>query len=175
MGRVKVRLGFVTNSSSSSFVITKESLKVSDIDTECVFNAVKGYLEDVNNMFKECIDTAYEDGYIVGTETDSIRAFFEDTIFDVGARGIYSEVLHILSQSSSIIEVYNWIQENMWILECDTYKEFTDKQKLQEIKDYPFEIMHINDAVKICSIDGYIPYYIANGLLAMSSSGGIHI
>lgn len=55
---MKARLGFVTNSSSSSFIFSKDSIGLQELSKEILFNWLKGIIEECREQLKVMLELA---------------------------------------------------------------------------------------------------------------------
>lgn len=146
---MKIRLGFVTNSSSSSFILSYTS--VND-----VFNVLKDYMLDAKRMMEVIISEADDRG---------ICEFIEDYID--GDENIYSTGLGSYSMSefgvdiAELAEVYKFIMKYAWILDADNYDEY-EKLRAENCSGrdfddgYPFTIVdHVKNKNEYSSILEY--------------------
>lgn len=141
---MKVRLGFVTNSSSSSFLISQNSFGNPSV------SGVFGYICEI---FEEVKSKA--NSFIMEADDRGVDNVVEDYLLgekDPDEYGLWDYASDELDINyNDLVEAYRFMQKFSWILECENYEEYENARRknypdLYE-DDYPFIIIdHSKDS-----------------------------
>lgn len=195
---MKIRLGFVTNSSSSCFMISQKSLG-GMLTVNGVFGILCGILNEAKDLGEQLIAEAdnigvdnFAEKYVYGDDND-----YPDELFDYCSYNLGVEMYDIL-------EAYRFVIDKPWIVNSDNYESMRSfvKSRYGEESEYPFTIVDygteegkyyrpssddfgVKDADwgKVCELcrigihssDGWIPNYILSRLREISEYCSLHI
>ena len=143
---MKIRLGFVTNSSSSSFIISYKSFGGS-VSPDDILRVIQMDLSEIEEEIIKLDEKAKTYGY-----NDFIKNYILSDNDEIYCMDIANECADDCGTNlDNLIECYRFIHKNHWILEAEGYKDYERlrKDKCESTYDYedgwPFIIIdHTN-------------------------------
>lgn len=137
---MKIRNGFVTNSSSSSFILSKDSCPIENLDTESIFKLIKEMYTEYETKFKDIYAEVVKE-----TQGEDIYTYFnklwtKET--NKKFRGKYGvDLLDIYDYDRAMSSFKIW-------KDCETYEDFVklfESNKKLHYGHLPFEIINYHE------------------------------
>lgn len=149
---MKMRLGFVTNSSSSCFIISNSTFGP-NATTNVVFRFICEILSDTEDKLNKLLDWLEERRVLDEDDVENIRncsgewdLLLENLEDSIEEYNIYLDGYEI--NIYDLIEMHRFISDIGWVLQAGNYVEYERIQESKGLDNYPFLIIDHSDTNK---------------------------